>query len=68
MLIRIKLSGLWGKNKKIRKTIAVLVGVRPNTVGDLYNEKVKRIDLELIDNICNELDCELIDLIVYVHD
>lgn len=67
-MIRIKLSELLGKNKMTRKTLAELVGVRPNTIGDLYNERVKRIDLELINNICNALDCEITDLIEYVHD
>lgn len=45
MLIRIKLSELLGKNKMTRKALAELVGVRPNTIGDLYHEKVKRVDL-----------------------
>ncbi|WP_371836362.1 hypothetical protein [Heyndrickxia coagulans] len=26
-----------------RKALAELVGVRPNTIGDLYHEKVKRV-------------------------
>ncbi len=51
-----------------RKSLAALVGVRPNTIGDLYNEKVKRIDLELLNKICKELDCELTDVIEYVRD
>ena len=67
-MIRIKLSELLGKKKMTRKSLAVLVGVRPNTIGDLYNEKVKRIDLELLNKICKELDCELTDVIEYVRD
>ena len=67
-MIKIKLSELLGKKKMTRKALAELVGVRPNTIGDLYNERVKRIDLELIDNICKELDCELTDLIEYIKD
>ncbi len=67
-MIRIKLSELLGKNKMTRKALAELVGVRPNTIGDLYNERVKRIDLELLNNICKELDCELTDLIEYIKD
>lgn len=51
-----------------RKALAELVGIRPNTIGDLYNERVKRIDLELLNNICKELDCELTDLIEYIKD
>ncbi len=67
-MIKIKLSELLGKNKMTRKTLEELVDVRPNTIGDLYNERVKHIDLELINNICNELNCELTDLLEYVRD
>jgi len=67
-LIRIKLSELLGKNKMTRKALAELVGVRPNTIGDLYHEKVKRVDLELLNNICRVLDCELSDLLEYQPD
>ena len=67
-MIRIKLSELLGKKKMTRKSLAALVGVRPNTIGDLYNEKVKRIDLELLNKICKELDYELTDVIEYVRD
>jgi putative transcriptional regulator len=68
LLIKIKLSELLGKNKMTRKALAELVDVRPNTIGDLYHEKVKRIDLDLLNNICNVLDCELSDLIEYQRD
>lgn len=47
LMIKIKLSKMLGQNKMTRKTLAELVGARPNTIGDLYNERVKRIDLEL---------------------
>jgi len=67
-LIKIKLSELLGKNKMTRKALAELVGVRPNTIGDLYQEKVKRIDLELLNSICKVLDCELSDLLEYQAD
>jgi len=68
LMIRIKLSELLGKNKMTRKALAELVGVRPNTIGDLYNERVRKIDLKLINNICKELNCELTDLIEYTRD
>lgn len=67
-LIRIKLSELLGKKKMTRKALAELVGVRPNTIGDLYHEKVKRVDLDLLNNICKVLDCELNDLLEYQPD
>lgn len=67
-MIRIKLSELLGKNKMTRKALAELVGARANTIGDLYNEKVKRIDLELLNKICNVLKCDLCDLLDYHPD
>lgn len=67
-LIKIKLSELLGKNKMTRKALAELVGARPNTIGDLYHEKVKRVDLELLSNICRVLDCDLSDLLEYQSD
>lgn len=67
-LIKIKLSELLGKNKMTRKALAELVGVRPNTIGDLYHEKVKRVDLDLLNNICKVLDCDLSDLLEYQAD
>lgn len=67
-MIKIKLSELLGKNKMTRKALSELVGVRPNTIGDLYHEKVKRVDLELLNNICKVLDCELSDLLEYQSD
>ncbi len=68
LLIRIKLSELLGKNKMTRKALAELVGVRPNTIGDLYHEKVKRVDLDLLNNICKVLGCDLSDLLEYQPD
>lgn len=51
-----------------RKALAELVGVRPNTIGDLYNEKVKRVDLDLLNSICRVLNCDLSDLLEYQPD
>lgn len=67
-MIIIKLSELLGKKKMTRKALAELIGARANTIGDLYNEKVRRIDLKLLDSICNTLKCNLNDLIDYIPD
>lgn len=67
-MIRIKLSELLGKNKMTRKALAELVGTRANTIGDLYKENVKRVDLELLNKICNVLKCDLTDLLDYHPD
>jgi putative transcriptional regulator len=64
-MIRIKLSEVLGKNKMTRKCLADLIGVRPNTIGDLYNENVKKIDIETLNKICEVFDCEISDILEY---
>lgn len=64
-MIRIKLSEVLGRKKMTRKRLAELTNVRPNTIGDLYNEKVKKIDIDTLDKICNVLECDISDLLEY---
>ncbi len=64
-MIKIKLSEVLGRKKMTRKKLAELTNVRPNTIGDLYNEKVKKIDIDTLDKICNVLECDISDLLEY---
>ncbi len=65
-MIRIKLSEVLGRKKMTRKKLSELIGVRPNTIGDLYNEKVRKIDLDLLDRMCTVLDCSVSDLLEHI--
>ncbi|WP_300347708.1 helix-turn-helix transcriptional regulator [Clostridium sp.] len=67
-MIKIKLSELLGKHKMTRKKLAELIDVRPNTIGDLYNEKVKKIDVETLDKICEVFECEVEDIIEHIRE
>ena len=64
-MIRIKLSEILGRKKMTRKKLAELANVRPNTIGDMYNEKVRKIDLDTLDRICAVLKCNISDLLQY---
>ncbi len=64
-MIRIKLCEVLGREKMTRKKLAELTNVRPNTIGDLYNENVKKIDLDLLSRICQTLHCDISDLLEY---
>ena len=44
-MIKIKLSEQLGKKRMSRRELAQLIGVRPNTIGDMYNDNVKRLDI-----------------------
>ena len=65
-MIRIKLCELMGKEKMTRKYLAELTGVRPNTIGDLYREEVKKIDIQTLDKICKVFECEIGDILEYI--
>ena len=65
-MIRIKLSEMLGKHKMTRKHLAELMDVRPNTIGDIYNEKVKKIDLEMLDKMCDIFNCSPADLLEHI--
>ena len=67
-MIRIKVSELLGKHKMTRKDLADAIGVRPNTIGDLYNENVKKIDVEVLDKICKTFNCEIEEILEYIVD
>lgn len=65
-MIKIKLCELMGREKMTRKKLSELTGIRPNTIGDLYREDVKKIDLGTLDKICEVFDCEISDVIEYI--
>lgn len=64
-MIKIKLSEVLGRKKMTRKKLAELTSVRPNTIGDLYNEKVRKIDIDTLNRICEVLDCDVSDLLEF---
>lgn len=67
-MIKIKLAEMLGKHKMTRKKLAELIEVRPNTIGDLYKENIKRIDIQTLDKICKIFDCNIEDIIEYTSE
>jgi putative transcriptional regulator len=43
-------------------------GVNKNTLYAIYNNTCTRVDLSVINRICNALDCQLGDLMVHEKD
>ncbi|MDR0905737.1 MAG: helix-turn-helix transcriptional regulator [Oscillospiraceae bacterium] len=65
MGIRILLSTRLGERKWTKADLSRATGIRPSTIGDLYNEFSDRINLEYLDLICEALDCAIGDVLVY---
>ena len=67
-MIRILLSTRLGERRMTQAQLARKTGIRPNTIGELYNELADRVSLDHLDKICEVLDCDLSDLIIRVSD
>lgn len=63
-MIRIRLSILLGERKMTQAELSRIIGIRANTIGELYHELAERVSLEHLDLICTALNCKLSDLIV----
>ncbi len=44
--------------------LSPVIGIKANTINDLYHEMTEHVNLEQLDLICAALDCKLTDLIV----
>ena len=67
-MIKIKLSEQLGKRRISRRELAQLIGVRPNTIGDIYNDNVKRLDISTLNKICMVLNCDISDILEFIRD
>ena len=67
-MIKIKLWEQIGKKRMSRRELAQLIGVRPNTIGDMYNDNVKRLDITTLNKICMALNCDVSDILEFIRD
>lgn len=65
-MIRIYLSKILGEKRMSQAELARKTGIRPNTIGEIYNELIERINLDHLDKICAVLNCNISDLIEYI--
>ena len=65
-MIRVLLSARLGEKRLTQADLARMTGIRPATINELYHEIADRVSLEHLDLICEELECDLSDLIVRV--
>lgn len=64
-MIRILLSRRLGELRWTQTRLANATGINKNTISLLYNDMADRISLEQLDYICEALDCDLSDILVY---
>lgn len=66
MAIRILLSRKLGEIRWTQSDLARRTGIRPSTINEMYHELCDRVNIEYLDRICNVLDCELDEILVYI--
>lgn len=65
MAIRILLSRKLGEVRWTQADLARRTGIRASTINEMYHELCERVNLEYLDRICNVLECDLTELLVY---
>ena len=68
MAVKCNLSTLMGTKKVNIQDVCDKTGLARNTVAFLYHEKVKRIDFETINKLCELFNCNTQDLLEFTPD
>ena len=58
-MLKSKLKVLLAMHDMNQKQLAELTGVRPQTITNIVNNKIKQIPVEALDSICEFLNCDV---------
>lgn len=62
------LSEIMGRKRLKIADVVAGTGLAINTVSGLYHDKVKRVDLETLDKLCDFLEVGIGDILEYVKE
>ena len=68
MAIHSKLSSLMGEKRYNIQYIYENTGIARATISNLYHDRVKRVDFETLNRLCELFDCVAGDIIQYTKD
>ncbi|MFZ3102801.1 MAG: helix-turn-helix transcriptional regulator [Desulfitobacteriaceae bacterium] len=64
-MIEIKISEMLGRRKMTQKALAEATGIRPNTISAMWHGRIKRLEIDQLDRICESLGCQPGELLEY---
>lgn len=67
-MIKNHLSKIMGEKRMTITEVSKRTGMSNTTISNLYNEKVKRLDFDTLEKLCELFDCKVQDLIEYIPD
>lgn len=65
-MIKIHLSRILGEKRWSQAELARKTGIRPNTISEMYNEIIDRINVDHLDILCEVLNCSVSDLLEHI--
>jgi putative transcriptional regulator len=68
MAIESRLSVLMGERKYNIQAVIDRTGLDRTSISNFYHDKLKRVDLNMLDKLCDLFDCEPSDLLRHVKD
>ena len=63
MAIKNRLSVLMGERKYNIQAVIDRTGIDRTTISNMYHDKLKRVDLNTLDRLCELFDCEPGDIL-----
>lgn len=66
-MIKCNLSRIMGEKKLKISDVSRDTGINRGTLTRLYQETAERVDLEVMDQLCDYLDCEVGELFVKIN-
>ncbi len=67
-MIKCHLSMLMGKRKLKITDLARETGINRGTITRLYHETASRIELDVVNILCEYFDCDVCELFEYIDD
>ena len=64
-MIKSLLSKKLGELRITRTELSRATGIRLNTISALYNDVLDRVSMDQLDKICEALDCDLSEILVW---
>ncbi len=68
MAIHSTLSSVLGSKRIKQSELAKMTGISKTTVNSFYNDKVTKVNYDILNKICKALDCQVSDILTYVPD
>ena len=67
-MIKFKVKVRLAEKEMTQKDLAEKTGIRPPTVSAICTGSVKHLPIEALNKICEVLDCQPADIMVYIPD